>query len=465
MAKTATSATAATSTRYVTIVAASAALGGFLFGFDTSTMNSAIDGITETLDLSTGAVGFVVAIVLLGCAAGAWFAGGISARFGRTRVMLIAGALITIGSVAAALVGNVWLMGAFRFATGLGIGAASAVVPAYISEIAPTRIRGRLGTFWQFAIVIGQLLGLLAGYGVTQWAGDEADPLPWGGAAWRWMFVVVAILALAYMIIAWRLPPSPPDLVRHGHDDQAKALLVRIDAPAADERITAIHETLAEQGEAASLSDLRGSTFGLRSIVWIGIALAAFQQLVGINIVKTYSNTLWQSVGFSTSASFSISIVTVLISVASTVVAISIMDRVGRRTLLLAGAAVLVIALGTLAICFSMATGSGDDVSLDGAPATLALIAINVFAVGFGVTWGPVMWIVLSELFDSDLRTTAVAVCTAVNWLTNWVVTRSFPTLADISLSFAYSLYTVFAILAFIFVLKALPETKDRALS
>jgi SP family sugar:H+ symporter-like MFS transporter len=425
----------------------------------------AINGITDTLELSTGAVGFVVAIVLLGCATGAWFAGGISARFGRNRVMLFAGALIMIGSLAAALSANVWLLGLFRFATGLGIGAASAVVPAYVSEIAPTRIRGRLGTFWQFAIVIGQLLGLLAGYGLTQWAGGEAEPLPWGGAAWRWMFVVVAILALTYMVIAWRLPPSPPDLIRRGRDDRARALLQRIDAPAADARMAAVHETLAQQRHAASLRDLRGPTFGLRTIVWIGIALAAFQQLVGINVVKTYSNTLWQSVGFSTSASFSISIVTVLISVASTVVAIIVMDRIGRRTLLLAGAAVLMVSLGTLAVCFSRATGSGDDVSLDGAPATIALIAINVFAVGFGVTWGPIMWLMLSELFDSDLRTTAVAVCTAVNWLTNWVVTRSFPTLADISLSFAYSLYTIFAILAFIFVLRALPETKDRALS
>ena len=449
----------------MTIVAASAALGGFLFGFDTSTMNSAINGIDETLELSTGAVGFVVAIVLLGCATGAWFAGGISTRFGRNRVMLIAGVLITVGSLAAALSSNVWLLGVFRFTTGLGIGAASAVVPAYISEISPTSIRGRLGTFWQFAIVIGQLLGLLAGYGLTRWAGDEADPLPWGGAAWRWMFVVVAILALTYMVIAWRLPQSPPDLIRRGRDDEARALLERIDAPAADERVSAIHETMAQQRDAASLRDLRGPTFGLRTIVWVGIALAAFQQLVGINIVKTYSNTLWQSVGFSTSASFSISIVTVCISIASTVVAILIMDRVGRRTLLLAGAAVLVVALGTLAVSFSQATGSGDDVSLDGTPATIALIAINVFSVGFGVTWGPIMWLMLSELFDSDLRTTAVAVCTAVNWLTNWVVTRSFPTLADISLSFAYSLSTVFAILAFVFVLKALPETKDRALA
>lgn len=458
-------ATTATSTRYVTIVAASAALGGFLFGFDTSTMNAAINGFRETLDLSTGAIGFVVAIVLLGCAAGAWFAGGISTRFGRDRVMLLAGSLIMVGSLAAALSSDVWLMGLFRFVSGLGIGAASAVVPPYIAEIAPIRIRGRLGTFWQFALVIGQLLGLLAGYVLTQWAGAEADPMPWGGAAWRWMFVVVAFLALTYMTITLRLPKSPTDLIRHGHDARARALLDRIDPESAELRVAAIRETQQQQRNATSLRDLRGPRFGLRAIVWTGILLAAFQQLLGISVIKTYSNTVWQSVGFSTSASFSISIVTVLISVASTVIAIIVMDRIERRTLLLAGAGILVFALGTLAVCFSMATGSGDDVRLDGPAGTIALIAINVFAVAFGVTWGPVVWLMLSELFDSDLRTTAVAVCTTATWLTSWGVTRSFPTLADISLGLAYSLYTVFAILAFLFVLKILPETKNRTLS
>jgi SP family sugar:H+ symporter-like MFS transporter len=294
--------------------------------------------------------------------------------------------------------------------TGLGIGAASKVIPPYVAEISPTSIRGRLGSFWQFAIVIGQLAGLLVGYALAGWAGAEAEAMPWGGAAWRWMFVAVAILAATYTVIARRLPQSPNDLIRLGHEDQARALLTRIADEPVDEKIGAIERALAGKREAGTLKDLRGSRFGLQTIVWSGILLAAFQQLVGINVVKTYSNTLWQAVGFSTGAAFTLSIITVLVSIASTVVAIALMDRVGRRTLLLGGAALMVLALGTLALSFSTATRSGGDVSLSRGAGLSALVAMNVFAVAFG-------------------------------------------------------LYAAFAALAFFFVLKMLPETRGRSLS
>jgi SP family sugar:H+ symporter-like MFS transporter len=253
--------------------------------------------------------------------------------------------------------------------------------------------------------------------------------------------------------------------MRQNHENDARALLTKIGGVKVEEEVAAIRQTLEHESKVATLKDLRGSTFGLKAIVWAGLLLAAFQQLVGINVVKTYSNALWQLVGFSTGASFTISIITVLVSVASTIVAISIIDKIGRRTMLLAGAAVMAVALGTLAVCFSTATATGEDVTMSRGAGITALIAINVFAVAFGVTWGPVMWVMLGELFDGNLRTVAVAVCTAVNWMTNWVVTRTFPLLAGVGLGFAYGLYTVFAVLAFIFVLKALPETRGRVLT
>jgi MFS transporter, SP family, sugar:H+ symporter len=454
----------ATGTRHVTLVAAGAAVGGFLFGFDTSTMNGAINGIRSTLRLGPGAEGFVVAIVLIGCALGAWFAGPLSAKAGRLRIMFLAGSLIALGSLTAALSDHLALLGLSRFVVGLGIGAASAVVPPFIAEIAPIGIRGRLGSFWQFAIVIGQFLGLLVGYALSRWSGSPAAPLAWGGAAWRWMFIVAAVPAAAFVAITRRLPESPHTLIRHGREDEAGAWLARVsDEPVADQ-ITAIRRALAGQRN-PSLGDLRGSRFGLRPIVWTGILLAAFQQLVGINIVKTYSTTLWRSVGFSTGSSFLFSLLTVLVSIVSTVVAIALMDRVGRRTLLVAGAAVMTLASGTLAVSFSMATGSGDEVSLGRAAGVAALAAVNVFAVGFGVTWGPVMWVMLSELFGSDIRSTAVSVCTAINWLTNWAVTRTFPLLADLGLGFAYGVYTALAGLALLFALKGVPETRGRPLA
>jgi len=171
---------------------------------------------------------------------------------------------------------------------------------------------------------------------------------------------------------------------------------------------------------------------------------------------------LWRIVGFSAGVSFAISIVTVIISILSTVLAISIIDKVGRRTLLLAGAVLMFISLAALTVAFSQATGSGDSLQLARTPGLVALVAMNVFAIAFGATWGPVMWVMLSELFSGDLRTSAVAICTAVNWVTNWLVTRTFPLLAGAGLGLAYGLYAAFALVALIFVWRFVPETSRR---
>jgi SP family sugar:H+ symporter-like MFS transporter len=258
---------------------------------------------------------------------------------------------------------------------------------------------------------------------------------------------------------------SAPWAIRQNHENEAIVLLKKIGGVKVEEEAAAIRQALGQESKVATLKDIRGAKFGLKAIVWTGMLLAALQQLVGINVVKTYSNALWRLVGFSTGESFAISIFTVVVSIVSTVVAIAIIDKVGRRTMLLAGAGVIAVALGMLTACFWTATGTGDDLALSRGAGIAALIAINVFAIAFGVTWGPVMWVMLGELFDGNLRTIAVAVCTAVNWMTNWAVTRTFPMLAGVGLGFAYGLFTLFAVLAFIFVLKVLPETQRRSRS
>ena len=452
------------STRYVTFVAAGAALGGLLFGFDTSTMNSALVGIRETLHLTPAAVGFVAAIGLIGCAVGAWFAGPIATKRGRNRVMFGASMLVIVGFIGAALAGNVVVLGVVRFVTGVGVGAISAVVPGYVAEISPTRVRGRLGTFWQFAIVFGQFVALLAGYLLASWAGSEIAPLLWGGEAWRWMFAVAAMPAIVYLLVVRTLPTTPHDLIRLGDEAGARSVLERVGGDPVEE-FTAIKKSVQGHRPTANLSDLRGPAFGLLPIVWVGIALAAFQQLVGISVVKTYSNAIWQAVGFSTSSSFGISMLTVGISIASTFLAILIMDRVGRRTLLAAGAVLMALSLAGLAFLFATATGSGADLSLGRTAGMGALIAINVFAIAFGVTWGPVMWLMLAELFDTHLRTTAVAVCTAVTWVTNCAMTLTFPILVNgIGLGYTYGIYAALSVLAFFFVIRILPETRGERL-
>lgn len=448
---------------FVTALALGAVIGGFLFGFDTSTMNSAINGITPSLNLNSFQTGTVTSIALIGSAVGAWFSGDVSERIGRTKVMMVAGILILLGSLGALVSGSFFLICLVRLSTGLGIGAASAVVPSYVNEVSPPKIRGTMGTFWQMAIVVGQFLGLLSGYLITSNAGSESTELV-GMEAWRWMFAVVAVFALVYVIIALRLPQSPPDAVRLGDTDSAHRFIEHVGGGDTTERFRLIRDKLKHKTKSATFLDLRGSALGLKKVMWTGLLLAAFQQLVGINVVKTYSNTIWQSVGISAGQSFFVSMFTIGLSVVSTVIAILIMDRVGRRTMLVTGGVFMVPALLALTIAFAMSSG-GSHPSLPFGAGITAVIGMNVFAVAFGITWGPVMWLMLGELFDSDLRTIAVAVCTAVNWVVNWLITLTFPILAAAGLSFAYGLYTIFAILALIFALKGLPETKGKKLS
>lgn len=453
---------AASQTVFVSLLAVGAVIGGFLFGFDMSSMNSAINGIRPSFELSSLQTGLITSIALIGATVGAWFAGDVSGRIGRTKVMGLAGALMLIGSVVTLLADGFWMMAVFRVCTGLGIGAASAVAPAYVSEVSPPRIRGTMGTFWQMAIVLGQFFGLVSGYLFTRAAGSETAQLL-GLQAWRWMFAVVAVIAVIYVAASLLLPQSPPDAVRLGDHESARRFIERTGDDDAEARFRGIREQLEGETSQPSLGDLRGDRLGLQGIVWAGILLAAFQQLVGINVVKMYSNTIWQSVGVPTESSFMVSMLTAGLSILATVVAILIMDRVGRRPMLITGGAFMVVSMLALVVAFAQGGGPEDALPLPAAVA--ALIGMNVFAIAFGITWGPVMWLMLGELFDSALRTVAVAVCTAVNWLMNWLITLTFPILAGVSLSLAYGLYTLFAVLAVVFVWRSLPETRDKKMA
>ncbi len=225
-----------------------------------------------------------------------------------------------------------------------------------------------------------------------------------------------------------------------------------------------IRDSLAGSTDKVKLRDLRGPRFGLLPIVWVGILLSVFQQFVGINVIFYYSTTLWQAVGFSENSAFITSVITSVVNVLTTFIAIALVDKVGRKPLLLFGAAGMVITLSTMAICFSTATGSGKDVHLSGAAGPIALIAANLYVVSFGASWGPVVWVLLGEIFNNTIRATALAVSAAAQWLANWVISTSFPSLAGISLVLAYGLYAGFAALAFVFVSKAVKETRGRTL-
>lgn len=442
-------------------LASTAALGGFLFGYDSAVINGATSAIKSLFDLSDLAIGFVVSIALIGSAIGAWFAGSLADRFGRRKVMLVAAGLFLIAAVGQAFPFGVADLMLWRFIGGAGIGVASVMAPMYIAEIAPPQIRGRMGSLQQFAIVIGIFATGLINFLVLQAAGGNARNV-WllGLEAWQWMFLSMIIPAVIYALLVLRIPESPRYLVAIGESAKAGKVLASIYTIDTKPIVDDIEKSLVGDHK-PRMSDLRGKSLGLMPIVWIGIMLSAFQQFVGINAVFYYSNTIWESVGFSESQAFETSLITTGVNVIFTIVAIALVDRVGRKPLLLVGSAGMVATLATLTYVFGTATvgADGQPVLADGAD-VVALIAFNLYVAFFAATWGPIVWVLLGEMFPNRIRAAALAVAASAQWVANFLVSTTFPELAGISLGLAYGIFTVFAVLSIPFVMKYIRETK-----
>ncbi|WP_082098745.1 sugar porter family MFS transporter [Demequina iriomotensis] len=445
----------------VVAISIGAALGGFLFGFDSSVINGAVDAIEGEFELSEAVTGFAVASALLGCAVGAWFAGGLANRYGRIRVMVISAILFFVSAFGSGFAFGVWDLVAWRVLGGLAIGAASVIAPAYIAEVAPATFRGRLGSLQQMAIVLGIFAALLSDEVFASTAGGASEELWAGLPAWRWMFLAAAVPALIYGLAALRLPESPRYLVTKHEDEKAAQILADYTGEAdPHHKIAQIRHSLGND-EKRSMRDLRGHALGLHPIVWTGILLSMFQQFVGINVIFYYSTTLWKSVGFDESDAFTTSTITSLTNIVATIIAISLVDRIGRRLLLLIGSAGMFVSLAIMALSFANATvDSAGETVLEGGWATAALIAANTFVVFFAASWGPVVWVLLGEMFPNHMRATALAVAAAAQWIANFLITVSFPGMADISLVFAYGFYATMALLSFFFVLARVPETR-----
>ena len=447
-------------------ISLAAAVGGFLFGFDTSVINGAVNALSEEFSLGPGLTGFAVSSALLGCAVGAWFAGSLSNRYGRIPVMVIAAILFFVSAVGSGLAFGVWDLILWRVIGGLGVGAASVIAPAYIAEVAPARFRGRLGSLQQLAIVLGIFAALLSNALIANTAGGSSETFWFGVAAWRWMFMIEAVPAAAYGVMALFLPESPRYLIRRGQLDRASKVLYDFTGEVdVNLKIEQIRKTL-EREDTESLRDLVGERFGLKPIVWLGILLSLFQQLVGINVIFYYSTTLWQSVGFDESQALLTSTFTSIMNIVATIIAILLVDRVGRRVMLLVGSAGMAVSLALMALAFSFGemSAGAESVTLPDPWSTVALVAANAFVMFFGTTWGPLVWVLLGEIFPNRIRASALAVAAAAQWAANWAVSASFPTLSDIGLSFAYGLYAAFALLSLVFVFLWVPETKDREL-
>lgn len=451
----------------VLMISATAALGGFLFGFDTAVINGAVDAIRGAFGLNALWVGIAVSCALLGSALGAWYAGPLADLLGRVRTMKVAALLLAIAALGSGLAFGVWDLILWRVIGGIGVGVASVIAPTYIAEVSPAHVRGRLGSMQQLAIVLGIFAALLGDAWLAGVAGGASLPLWFGLAAWRWMFLLAVIPALIYGGLVFGLPESPRYLVAKGKLAEAKNVLRLVlgltGDSALDGKVVDIQDSLHSEYR-ATLRDLRGASAGLLPVVWIGILLSVFQQFVGINVIFYYSSTLWHSVGFSEADSFTITVVTSVVNVLVTLVAIALVDKVGRKPLLVVGSGGMALTLALMAWCFAHAIGSGAQLTLPGAWGMTALVAANAYVVFFGLSWGPMVWVLLGEMFPNRIRALALAVAASAQWLANFLITSTFPALAQVGLTFAYGLYAAFALLSLVFVLSAVRETKGMEL-
>ncbi|MEV4574344.1 sugar porter family MFS transporter [Nonomuraea jabiensis] len=450
---------------HVVFITAAAAIGGFLFGYDSAVINGAVVGIQKYFHVGPVEIGFVVAIALLGSAVGAWAGGGLADRLGRTRTMQVAALLFAVSSIGQMLPFAIWDLAFWRVIAGFAIGMASVIGPAYIAEVAPPAYRGRLGSFQQLAIVLGIAVSQLVDFLIVQLAGGNVNNPLWGLQAWQWMLGACVVPALFYLTFALIIPESPRYLIMSGRTRRAREVLAEIEPEDVDieAHIAEIQHVLRTQ-RVPGLKDLRGPALGLLPIVWIGIGLSVFQQFVGINVIFYYSSVLWQSVGINQSASLLISFSSSMINIVGTFIAISLVDRIGRKPLLLIGSAGMAVSLATAGWAFSAARTVGTTVTLPDPQGLVALVAANVFVLFFALSWGVVVWVLLGEMFPNRIRAAALGVSAGAQWIANWAVTVTFPAMAAWNLPLTYTMYAFFAVLSFLFVVRWVRETKGRKL-
>ncbi len=451
---------------FIALIVAVATIGGFMFGYDSGVINGTQDGLEKAFNLSALGTGFNVGAILLGCAAGAFFAGRLSDQIGRKTVMLIAAVLFIVSALWAGAASSSAQFIIARLIGGLGVGAASVLAPAYISEVTPAALRGRLSSIQQVMIITGLTGAFVANYFLAATAGGSTAEF-WGGfPAWRWMFWLQTIPAAIYLFALLAIPESPRFLVARGRDAEAEKVLSRLFGPGAGARKVAEIRGSLVADHKPRFSDLLNPTTGkVRPILWAGLILAVFQQLVGINIVFYYGAVLWQSVGFSENDALKINILSGALSIGACFTAMAVIDKLGRKPLLLIGSAGMAVTLGILAWCFSRATMIDGALHLPDQIGLIALCAANAYVVFFNISWGPVMWVMLGEMFPNQMRGSALAVAGLFQWLANFGISVSFPSMASgLGLVATYGFYAVSALISYFLVKAWVHETRGREL-
>jgi SP family sugar:H+ symporter-like MFS transporter len=365
---------------YIVLVSCAATIGGFLFGFDSGVINGTYDGLAAAFDTSDLSGGFNIASMLLGCAVGALFAGVLADILGRKVLLIIASVFFIISAWGSGIAGSSFEFVIFRILGGLAVGAASVMAPAYISEIAPARIRGRLTSIQQIAIITGLFSAFVSNYFLAKYAGLSTDILWWEFEAWRWMFWIELVPAIIFFFVLFLIPESPRFLVMNHQEEKAKTILEKLYGTSVAETLVGeIQDSIENDAKRPSIVDLIDKTKGkVRPIVWVGIGLAVFQQLVGINVVFYYGAVLWQAVGFSESDALLINIISGSVSIAACLITIKVIDKVGRKPLLSIGSFGMTISLALMVFAFMNSEFDSEANKLVmGELGTLALISAN----------------------------------------------------------------------------------------
>jgi sugar porter (SP) family MFS transporter len=432
------------SSLYVVFLAAVAAISGFLFGFDTAVINGVLLFLRRQFALSNLATEVAATSLLLGCLVGAAGASLIGDRFGRRKSLLLAAFLFALSTVGAALAGSVSVFSIARLAGGIAIGLASVLTPVYIAEVAPAAIRGRLVSMNQLAIVVGILSAYLVSWGLAGL----------GDMSWRWMLGVAALPALAFFIGLLLIPESPRWLISNGQREQGKSVLVRIYGPTqAEEQVELVEQAaLAEQGT-------WGEVFSrsMRRPLIVAAALAIFCQATGINTVLYYGSIIisehfqGQTAGTALLANVIIGSTNLL----GTLVALRCLDRWGRRTMLLTGAAGMTVSLILFVLAYQ----------LPGAPPMLMLACVLGYTGFFAFALGPIPWVVISEIFPNKIRGRAASIATSMLWAGTIVVTFTFLSLVhSLGVSGTFGIYAVLSLASYVFIWKMVPETRGKTL-
>ena len=433
-------------TRFVYVAASFAALGGLLFGYDTGVISGALIFIKREFGLTTAAEEVVVSGVLLGATIGAIFGGKAADLFGRRRVLLVTAAIFGIGALASAVAPSPTILIVSRVVLGLAIGLASTNVPVYLSEVAPPHARGWVVSLFQLAVTVGIVVAYLTDYA---FAGIEG---------WRWMLGLAVVPALVFGTGMFFLPETPRWLIRGGHHEVAQRVLVRIrELPDVSVEIEEIKASLAQQAESGHWTDLLRRQ--VRPALVVGLGLAIFQQITGINTVIYYAPRILQSAGFNSASGAILATVGVgVVNVGMTIVAMFLVDRAGRRPLLLVGIAGMIITLGALGLSFRISNPSGQ-------LAWISVICLMGYVASFAISLGPIFWLLIAEIYPLKIRGLAEGTAATFNWASNLIVSLTFLTLVEkLGASSTFLLYAVASVASWVFAYCFVPETKGRSL-